>query len=63
MILLFDPEHKPSSKKYTTNIHGIQFMELDDEYSNLYWSVKSKFYEKLDLLLRRMKSNKISYWK
>ena len=62
IILSVEPEHKPSSQKYDTNDYGTQFMKLDDDYSNLSYSVKWKFYEKLDLLLRKMKKSKISYW-
>jgi len=62
IILSVDPEHKPSSQKNDTNDYGTQFMKLDDDYSNLSYSVKWKFYEKLDLLLRKMKKSKISYW-
>ena len=62
IILSVDPEHKPSSQKYSKNKYGTSFMCLSDWSTDTSYSVREKFYEKLYFLLRKMKKSKISYW-
>ena len=62
IILSVDPEHKPSSQKYSKNKYGTSFMCLNDRHTSTSYSVRKKFYEKLYFLLRKMKKSKIGYW-
>ena len=67
IVLSIDPEHKPTNEKYSKNDYGTRFMCLEDMNPNKNYSysgerIKYKFYEKLDLLLRKMKKSKIGYW-
>ena len=56
IVFSIDPEREPSSQKYSKNQFGTSFMCLSD------FGVRTKFYEKLYFLLRKMKKSKISYW-
>ncbi len=67
IILSLCPDYKPPSSPVSENEHGYKFMKLRNQNRNgeVNWDTQTMygFYDKLIDLHRKMKKEKIGYWK